>query len=115
MGAAMSLNSRSKGKRGELECAADMNRLFNCNARRGQQRAGGPDSPDVIHDIDGLHLEVKRVEAGNPYTWIAQAVDDAGDSVPLVWHKRNNKPALAVVRFDDLPRLAEVITRQEQE
>jgi hypothetical protein len=45
-------------------------RVFGGQARRGQQFAGGTDSPDVISSHENLHLEVKRVEAGNPYTWI---------------------------------------------
>lgn len=101
----MSLLSRNKGKLGELEAAAEIRRLFNVEARRGVQYAGGRDSPDVV-GLPGVHVEVKRKEQQRFYDWIEQAIGDAGDSVPLLLHRQNNKPWLAVVRLDDLPRLA---------
>ena len=68
----MSINSRAKGKDGELEFAEYL-RLAGFEARRGQQFHGGGDSPDVVTSIPGVHFEVKRVEAGNPYKWLLQA------------------------------------------
>lgn len=54
-------NSRSKGKRGEL-MFRDKLREHGFTARRGQQFAGGPDSPDVIcEELDNrFHFEVKN-------------------------------------------------------
>jgi hypothetical protein len=101
------VNSRSKGKRGELEAAQAWRALIG-SARRGQQFHGGPDSPDLVV-MEGIHVEVKRVEQGNPYGWMDQAVTDAGSSVPLVLHRRNKKPWLAIVRLEDLPRLAALL------
>jgi hypothetical protein len=37
---------------------------------------------------------------------MAQAIADAGAKVPVVLHKQNRQPWLAIVRLDDLPRLA---------
>lgn len=75
-------------------------------ARRGQQFSGGSDSPDVVHSIPGLHLEVKRVEAGNLYGWLEQAINDAGPGkVPVVMHRRNNREWVAILRFDDMMNL----------
>lgn len=100
------MNSNAKGKRGERECAADHLEHWGVEARRGQQFAGGTDSPDVVTSLVGCHCEAKRVEKGNPYDWIEQAVEDADGCIPYVWHKRNNKPALLIVRFADFPSLA---------
>lgn len=72
------MNSRSKGCRGEREFR-DVLRAAGFEARRGQQYSGGGDSPDVISNVPGVHWEVKRVEAGNPYVWLAQAIRDAGN------------------------------------
>ena len=58
----MTINSRAKGARGEREFAAFM-REHGYEAHRGQQFAGSADSPDVVHSIPGIHIEVKRVEA----------------------------------------------------
>ncbi len=98
--------SREKGKRGEREAAAEIRRLFGVEARRGAQHHGGPDAPDVQAAIEGVHLEVKRTEAFRLSDALAQAVADAGDNVPVVLHRSNGKPWLAIVRLNDLPKLA---------
>ena len=51
------VNSRNKGKSGELELAHELERLWGVSARRGQQFSGSPDSPDVVTGIPGLHIE----------------------------------------------------------
>lgn len=99
----MAKNSRAKGCRGELEFAkvlADRK----LSARRGQQFSGGTDSPDVIcTSLTDIHFEVKRVEAGNLYIWLAQAIRDAGEKkVPIVAHRRNKQDWVAILPMDDL-------------
>ena len=102
----MGLRSRNKGKRGEREAAAEIRRLFRTDARRGRQYCGTDESPDVVTDIDNVHFEVKRRETLRLYEAVAQAVDEAGNNIPVVLHKQNHKPWVAIVRLDDLPRLA---------
>ena len=102
----MGLPSRNKGKRGECEAAAEIRRLFCTEARRGQQRCGGSDSPDIITAIADVHFEVKRKEAFRLYEALDQAIGDAGPHVPVVLHRQNHRPWVAIVRLDDLPRLA---------
>lgn len=98
----VSMNSLSKGKRGERELAAYL-RDHGIDARRGQQYHGGPDSPDVVAERLPFHLEVKRCERLSLYPAVDQAAADAGDGVPpLVCHRRNGKDWLAVLRLDDL-------------
>jgi len=108
------MRSRAKGKRGELDAAKEWVRVMGGSARRGQQFAGGQESPDVVCSHVNLHLEVKRCEAGNPYRWMDQAVVDAGDKVPLVLHRRNGRDWLLIVRLDDAPRLAQEIVEEAQ-
>lgn len=98
----MPINSRAKGARGEREWR-DQLRNAGFDARRGQQFSGGADSPDVIcESLPGLHWEVKRVEAGNPYIWMAQAERDAGSKkMPVVAHKRNGQDWLCIIRAED--------------
>lgn len=98
------INSRSKGKRGELQFR-DFLRERGIEARRGQQFSGGNESPDVISNLNGVHWEVKYVESGNPYLWLDQAINDAGDNLPIVAHRRNGRDWLAVLRLEDLVRL----------
>jgi Holliday junction resolvase len=93
------MNSRSKGKRGELELAKYL-RDRGFEARRGQQFAGGGDSPDVL-GIPGVHIECKRVEAGSLYSWLDQAKRDAGNKTPVVMHRRNNQDWVAILSLND--------------
>lgn len=109
------MNSRSKGKRGELEASKVWVATFGGTARRGQQFSGGQESPDVVSSHENLHLEVKRCEAGNPYRWMDQAVRDAGGKVPVVLHRRNGRDWLLIVRLEDAPRLAEEVGKAAQE
>lgn len=101
------MNSRDKGCRGEREAATEVARILKCEACRGQQHSGGSESPDVKHSLPGLHIEVKRTERLKLYDALEQAIDDmAEDDIPIVLHRRNYKPWVAIVRLDDLPRLA---------
>ena len=96
----MTINSRQKGKAGELELAAVL-REAGFDSKRGQQFHGGADSPDVT-GIPGVHIEAKRVESGNLYNWLDQACADAGPaSLPLVCHRRNRREWVAILRLSD--------------
>lgn len=103
------MNSRAKGAAGEREASKEWARVLGGEARRGQQFSGSPDSPDVVTSIQGIHLEVKRTEKGNPYKWIDQAVADAGGSCPIVLHRRNNREWLLIVRLNDAPAMLAAI------
>ena len=74
-------------------------------ARRGQQFKGGADSPDVVCDIPGVHVECKRVERGALYDWLAQAQRDCGSKVPVVMHKKNRGEWVAILTVNDLLHL----------
>ena len=100
------MNSRDKGKRGEREAAKALADTFGCEAKRGVQFQGGKESPDVQHSIDGLHFEVKRCQRMQMEDWMAQAVGDAGDNVPLVLHRKNNKDWMLTLRLEDAREFA---------
>ena len=100
------MNSRAKGCRGERQWRDKLREFGFLRARRGQQFSGGCDSPDVVcEDLPGIHMEVKNVQAGNPYKWMAQAIRDAGAKIPVVAHKRNNCEWLVITRADDFLKL----------
>jgi len=102
----MGRKSREKGASGERELARELSQLLGVEARRGCQYHGGPGSPDVATDIPDVHIECKRTERFRLYEAIQQAVNDAGEQVPVVMHRQNHKPWVAIVRLEDLPRLA---------
>lgn len=101
----MATNSNQKGKRGERE-AAELLRKFGFEARRGQQYAGGNDSPDVVHSMRGFHVEVKRTERFLLWDAMAQAKADRkpGEDV-LILHRANNKPWVVVMDAEEFLRL----------
>ncbi len=100
----MGAKSRRKGATGEREWAAVL-RKHGLSARRGVQYSGGPGSPDVVHDLVGVHFEVKRVEALRLYKALeqAQADSDAGGTgaIPVVAHRKNGKPWVVIMYAED--------------
>lgn len=94
----MPINSRTKGKAGELELA-ELFRFHGYTARRGQQYDGSSGSPDVVCKElhDDFWFECKRVEAGNLYNWLSQAKRDGGAKVPVVMHRRSREDWVAIL------------------
>lgn len=96
----MAVNSRAKGARGERDFRNFLRVTYNDGeARRGQQRKGGEDSPDVdspFLKMLKIHPEVKFMEKSKLTertmlaVWLAQARKDAGDDLfPVVFHRWN--------------------------
>lgn len=104
------VDSKSKGKRGELEAAHAITETFGCIGRRGVQFKGTPDSPDVVTDIEGVHFEVKRTERLRLYDALDQAVAEAGCSIPVVLHRQNRRPWVLCVRLADVPKLVSILS-----
>jgi hypothetical protein len=103
------INSRNKGKRGELEAAKAVTDALGIAARRGQQFSG-LEGEDIVTDLDGVHFEVKRTERLNLYAAMDQATMDAGvDDVPVVLHRKNKQQWVAIVPLAQLTQLAERI------
>ena len=98
------MNSKNKGCRGERELA-DALRSYGYDTRRGQQFAGGIDSPDVI-GLPGIHIECKRVEKLNIDNAMEQAIRDSeGKAMPAVFHRRNRRPWMVTMLLDDFMKL----------
>ena len=94
------MNSRSKGKRGELEAAHALQE-YGYDARRSQQYAGINSDADVI-GLPGVHIEVKRVEKLNIDDALDQSMRDARDNeVPIVMHRKNRTPWKVTMLFTD--------------
>ena len=68
------MNQRRKGATAEREIANLLHGKWltvdgtTVTARRGQQFSGSPDSPDVVHNIPMVHLEVTRAGRVKPGT-----------------------------------------------
>ena len=92
------MKSRRKGAEGERELAA---LLSACGfpALRTCQERGGLDTPDVLGSgLEVFHVEVKRTERLDLPGALAQAARDSlGRRIPLIFHRRNRTPWLAVL------------------
>jgi len=115
------MNSRAKGVRGERQWRDEL-RANGYAARRGQQFAGSPDSPDVVcEELSWLHFEVKAVERLNIEDAMDQARRDAGSNVPVVAHRRRFRRWLVTMDAETffkflrgtLPRQSTAAQRQE--
>lgn len=96
----MAVNGNRKGKAGERELAGKL-RGRGIAARRGQQFCGSNGDADVVHDMPGIHFEVKRVEKLNVLKAWLQAKTDCGFSTPVVAHRCNRGPWLVTLSLDD--------------
>ena len=104
----MSINSKRKGKKGELYV---VNRFkeegYDCN--RTAQFKGNTGRADDIEGIDYIHAEVKFVEKLNLIEAMNQAVRDSLASyrkaMPTVFHKKNYHELMVTMRFTDWIKL----------
>lgn len=104
------INSRAKGQAGEREAAAAL-AAIGIEAKRTGQTCGLA-SPDVQTALPGLWIECKRVERLNVGDAMDQATFDGGITLaPVVLHRTNRRPWLVTLRLADLPRIAEIVSR----
>lgn len=104
----MPINSKHKGKKGELYV---VNRFkengYECN--RTAQFKGNTGRADDIEGIDYIHAEVKFVEKLNLSEAMNQAIRDnlASDrqAFPTVFHKKNYQELMVTMRFSDWIKL----------
>ena len=98
------LNSKAKGKRGELFVVNKFKENgFECN--RTAQFKGNTGRADDIEGIDYIHAEVKFVENLNLSRAMEQACWDSNQSkkraFPTVFHKKNRERLMVTMLFDD--------------
>lgn len=97
--------SRNKGAAGERELARKLElalKLPKGTLYRSRQFCGaGGDHGDVL-GLPGVHIECKRTERLNLYAALKQAINDAGDNIPVVFHRKNLEPWVAILEIDNL-------------
>jgi len=105
--------SRSKGKRVEREAAHKLNDVIGGEWIRSQQHAGSPDAPDIKSSYyPRLIIEVKGDERLNVFKAMEQADGYCTErSIPVVQHKKNNKPFLITIKADDLREFVESVSQ----
>lgn len=103
----MAVNSKRKGKTGELELARKL-REYGYNARRTVQYNGKAEDGEAdLQGLPGIHIECKRVEQLSLYKAIDQAKrDSAGsDKLPAVFHRKNNCEWLVAMPLDSFMKI----------
>lgn len=115
----MPINSRQKGKRGELEVAHFLTDLFRAEGydvtcRRGQQYCGNDGSADVV-GIPGIFIEVKFVQQINVDKVLNKATQQARkNDLVLLFFKSNNtelKVAYYARNLLELPKVLNTLAK----
>lgn len=100
------MNSRQKGKTGELELSHKLQE-YGYETRRSVQYNGKDGQADVV-GLPRIHIECKRVEKLNLYDAMEQAKRDAKDgNLPAVFHRKNRHNWLVTMELDDFIKLYE--------
>lgn len=103
----MAVNSKRKGKTGELELARKI-REHGYDVRRSVQYNGKEEDGQAdLLGLSGIHIECKRTERLNIYDAVNQAKRDSSgkDQIPVVFHRKNNCEWLAIMPLDDFMNL----------
>lgn len=93
------MNSKQKGKRGELELCHELTER-GYPARRGQQYNGADGSADILCErLYDYHIECKRTERFQIYEAMKQATTDAlkRNKTPVVMHRKNKGEWMVVM------------------
>lgn len=96
----MSINSKRKGKVGELELVRKL-KEYGYDCRRSVQYCGANGDADVI-GLPNIHIECKRVERLNLYDALTQAKSDAQEGeMPVIMHRKNNCEWVVIQPLED--------------
>ena len=95
------INSKAKGKKGEIELCHYLEAQGFKNARRGLSQAMGALTADVeCDDLSAYWIECKRNERGKVvYKYVEQAERDSKNTpkIPIVLYRANNKDKWLII------------------
>lgn len=98
----MAVNSKTKGKAGELELVKKF-KEYGYETRRSVQYNGKAEEgqPDLV-GLPYVHVECKRTEKLKLYDAVDQAKRDASGTpdLPVVFHRKNHCEWLAIMPMD---------------
>lgn len=98
------MNSRSKGARGELELADQLNRLGFLTRRSVQYCGNTGDAADLVVVNFDPHVEVKRTERVRLREWLEQVEVDSKGRPWLIFHRGNRMDWLVIQTLDQWNR-----------
>lgn len=95
------INSNAKGKNGELEFS-NLCKSYGFNTRRSVQYSGiNKDADADVIGLPDIYIEVKRVERLNINEAMEQVKRDKHGDLGIVAHRKNHKPWLITMEFED--------------
>lgn len=102
----MAINSKQKGKRGELMLVSKLKEHGFSKVRRSVQYSGKVETAADLIGLDGIHIECKNSEVLKVFDYLAQAKADAKNgNLPTVFYKKNNCKWLVIQELDDWMKL----------
>ncbi len=101
------MNSKQKGKRGELELAKKLKEYgFSDTHRTVQYNGKADDSKADLCGLPGIHVECKRVEKLNIDSAMGQAIRDHSEGeMPVVFHRKSRSDWMVTMRLEDWMQL----------
>lgn len=100
----MSINSRRKGAKGELELVKELKK-YGYDVTRPAQYRGNTGNASDVEGLQGIHIECKRVEQLRLKEWMEQAIHDAQaegkGNLPAVFHRKNRDRWYVTMCLDD--------------
>lgn len=108
------MNSREKGRRGEVELSKTLNE-YGYNTERMSQFCGKTGVPDV-QGLKGIHIECKRVERLIIEKAMNQSRSDARENeIPVVMHRKNRQPWLVTMDLESWLEMYKEWSKCQQE
>lgn len=108
------VNNRERGKRGERDARDAVRKHWRATSCIRAGQANGAYSADLLHcdPKDVLHVEVKLRRRLSVSSFIAQAVRDCKDAVPVVLMREDGGDWLVMLRCSDTERFVNAIHQQ---
>ena len=104
------INSRQKGKRGELEACHVLRKLWLVPTLIRAAQACGAYAADLICALPLFHFEVKRYKTIASTKFMEQAVEDKNDGqIPVVVQREDHGEWLLVIRLEDSETFARTL------
>lgn len=95
------INSKAKGKAGELELSHKLQELGFETRRTAQYNGKEQGSLADLVGIPTIHIECKRNERLNIFEAYHQAERDSNGETPAVFHRKNREPWLVTMSLED--------------
>jgi len=102
------INSKRKGKYGELDAAECLFLETGIRLRRSSQYKASESSPD-LEGFEQWYVEVKRRERLNVHSELFRAMELAGKKIPILIHRPNRKPWMITFLLKDARAIARAI------